>query len=152
MNKTKEEQLNALSVGIAGLTILLILLMVIILFGKGISSDTDRESQVGEVSYTTQLESLAGRKGYTMGDKVTYNERLRLETEEGRYLEVMNYLGGVEVSDREFQEINDIQSNYQQSLKQVNESGKKDHLTFLDIVIFIVFCLYMLLLIILALK
>ena len=64
----------------------------------------------------------------------------KLAIEEGRYKNVMNYLGGVEVSESEFQEIKDIQSNYQQSLKQVNESGKKDHLTFLDVVIIIAFC------------
>ena len=125
MNKTTKEQKNALVVRIAGVTILLILLMVSILYGT--VSQVGAVSQVETVSYIEQLESLAGIKGYTTEDKVTYNERLHLETEEGRYKEVMNYLEDTEVSESEFQEIKEIQSKYEQSLKQVNESGKRDY-------------------------
>ena len=161
MNKTKKEQQNALAVGIAGVTILLILLMVISLFSIDISSDTNRESQVGAVSqvgtegYVAQLESLAVSKGYTKGDKFTYNEHQQLETEEGRYKEFMKYLEGVEISESEFQEIKGIESNYQQSVQQVNESGKKDYVTlpnFLIVLVFIVFSVYMMLLITYALS
>ena len=147
MYKTKKEQQKELAVGIAGLTILLHLLMVISLFWIDISSDTNRESQVGEVSYITQLESLAESKGYTKEDKVTYSERQQLETEEGRYKEVMKYLEGVEVSESEFQEIKGIQSNYQKSLKHVNESGKNDYVNLPNVLIVIVFFAYLLLLI-----
>ena len=135
MNKTKKELQKKIELVFAGL-IILHLLMVILLFGVDISSDTNRESQVGEVSYVTQLESLAESKGYTYTkeDKFTYNERLQLETEEGRYKEVMNYLGGVEVSDSEFKDIKEIQSKYEQSVQQVNESGEKDYSLLFSIV------------------
>ena len=74
-----------------GLTIHLMVVMVVILCVAGLNMDTNRESQEGTVSYVTQLEWLAGSKGYTTEDKVTYDERLQLETEEGRYKEVMKY-------------------------------------------------------------
>lgn len=152
MNKAQKEQLKDKVAEITCLTVLLHLLMVIILFGMDIGSDTNQESQEGVVSYVTQLESLAGSKGYTTQDKVTYNERQQLETEDGRYLEVMKYLGEVEVSESEFQEIKDIQSKYQKSLKNVNESGKKDYGTLPNILIVIVYFVYMILLIMYALS
>ena len=133
MNKTKKELQKALVVRIAGLTILIILLMVSILYGIGVSSEINRESPVGTVSklgtesYVTQLESLAVGKGYTTEDKVTYKERKKLETEEGRYKDVMKYLEDIDVSESEFQEIKEIESNYQKSVQQENESGKKDY-------------------------
>ena len=127
MNNTKKDQQKEQVVGIAGISILLYLLMVIILFGIDIRSDNNRESQVGEVSYVTQLEWLAESKGYTKEDKFTYKERQQLETEDVRYQDVMKYLEGVEVSESEFQEIKEIQSKYQQSEQQVNNSGLKDY-------------------------
>ena len=105
-----------------GLTIHLMVVMVVILCVAGLNMETNRERQEGTVSYVTQLERLAGSKGYTTGDKVTYKERLQLETEEGRYVEVMKYLEGTEVSESEFQDIKEIQSKYQQSVQQVNNS------------------------------
>ena len=134
MNKTTKEQHNESGEEKAWVHILLMLLMVIVICVIGISRENNRESQVGEVSYVTQLEWLAGSKGYTTEDKVTYKERQQLKTEEGRYIEVMKYLEGVEVSESEFQEINDIQSKYQKSVQQVNESGKKDHSLLIAIV------------------
>ena len=127
MNNTKKDQQKEQVVGIAGISILLYLLMVIILFGIDIRSDNNRESQVGEVSYVTQLEWLAESKGYTKEDKFTYKERQQLETEDVRYQDAMKYLEGVEVSESEFQEIKEIQSKYQQSEQQVNNSGLKDY-------------------------
>ena len=147
MNKTTIEQQNESGEEKAWVHILLMLLMIIVICVIGISRENNRESQVGEVSYVTQLEWLAGSKGYTTEDKVTYKERQQLKTEEGRYIEVMKYLEGVEVSDREFQEINDIQSKYQKSVQQVNESGKKDYDNLFYVLIVLVIFSYPLLLI-----
>ena len=127
MIKTKKEQQKKQIEIRAGISILLYLLIIIILFSMGIGSDTARESQVGDVSYVTQLEWLAVSKGYTKEDKVTYKERQQLETEDVRYKEVMKYLEGVEVSESEFKYIKEIQSKYQQSAQQVNNSGLKDY-------------------------
>ena len=127
-------------------------LMVIVICVIGVNSGTNRESQVGEVSYITQLERLAGSKGYTTEDKVTYKERQHLETEEGRYIEVMKYLEGLEVSESEFQEIKGIQSKYQQSVQQVNESGKKDYSLLITINVVLLSIYALMLLIIFALR
>lgn len=131
---TTKEQQNESGVGNTWVKILLMVLMVVVICGIGMSRETNRESQEGTVSYITQLESLAGSKGYTTEDKVTYKERLQLETEEGRYEEVMKYLEDTEVSESEFKEIKEIQSKYQQSLPQVNESGKNDYSLLIAIV------------------
>ena len=134
MNKAQKEQLKEKVAEITCLTILLNALIFIFLFGMDISSDTNLESQVGEVSYITQLEWLAGSKGYTTEGNVTYKERQQLETEEGRYIEVMKYLEGVEVSESEFQEIKEIQSKYEQSVQQENNSERKDYSLLIAIV------------------
>lgn len=105
VNKTKKEQQNELSVGIAGVTILLILLMVSIICGIGISSEINRESQVGAVSYVKQSE----------------------------------YLEGVEVSEREFQEIKGTQSNDQKSIKHVNERLLEYAILFYGLFIIVLF-------------
>lgn len=143
MDKTQKYQQKKLVVVMAGISILLYLLVVIFLFGINISSETNRESQVGAVSYVTQLESLAESKGYTMEDKVTYKERQQLETEEGRYVEVMKYLGDTVVSEGEFKEIKDIQSKYQQSVQQVNNSGKNDY-SVLIVIVYTLLLIYLL--------
>lgn len=134
MNKTRTEQQNESGEGNTWVHILLMVIMVVIISGIGISRENKRESQVGTVSYVTQLEWLAGSKGYTTEDKVTYKERQQLETEEGRYEEVMKYLEDTEVSESEFKDIKEIQSNYQQSVQQVNESGRKDNSLLIAIV------------------
>ena len=127
MNKTTKEQQYESGAGRAWLNILLMLLMVVVICVIGINMENNRESQEGTVSYVTQLEWLAGSKGYTTEDKVTYKERQQLETEEGRYEEVMKYLEDTEVSESEFKDIKEIQSKYQQSVQQENNSGRKDY-------------------------
>ena len=127
VDNTRKEQHNESGAGKAWLNILLMLLMVIVICVIGITMENNRESQEESVSYVTQLEWIAGSKGYTTEDKVTYKERQQLETEEGRYKEVMKYLEDIEVSESEFQEIKEIQSKYQQSVQQVNNNGKKDY-------------------------
>ena len=112
MNKTKKEKQNSLVIRIAGVTILLMLLMVSILFGMDISSEINRERQVETVSYDTQLE----------------------------------YLEGVEVSEREFQEIKGTQSNNQKSLKHVNVRLLEYAILFYDLFIIVLFSYPLLLL------
>ena len=127
VDNTRKEQHNESGAGKAWLNILLMLLMVIVICVIGITMENNRESQEESVSYVTQLEWIAGSKGYTTEDKVTYKERQQLETEEGRYKEVMKYLEDIEVSESEFKDIKEIQSKYEQSVQQVNESGRKDY-------------------------
>ena len=105
MNKTKKALQKARAVRIAGITILLILLMVSIICGIGISSEINRESQVGVVSYVKQSE----------------------------------YLEGVEVSEREFQEIKGTQSNDQKSIKHVNERLLEYAILFYGLFIIVLF-------------
>ena len=142
MYKTQKEQQKKQDLKSVGLIILLILIWVSLGYIDKIGSDTNRERVV---SYTTQLESLAVSKGYTMEDKVTYKERQHLGTEEGRYVEFMKYLEGVEVSEREFQEIKDIQSNFEK-IVNVNEIGKNDYDNWSNILIVIAFIVFMILL------
>lgn len=127
MYKTTKEQHNETGEEKAWVHILIMVLMIVVICVIGINIENNRESQVGEVSYVTQLEWLAGSKGYTTEDKVTYKERQQLETEEGRYKEVMKYLEDTEVSESEFKDIKEIQSKYQQSVQQENNSGRKDY-------------------------
>ena len=134
MNITTEEQQNALAVGIKRVNILLTILYMVLMvtvvcsvWVKWVNFENNWGSQAGTTSYVTQLESLAGSKGYTTEDKVTFKERLQLETEEGRYKNVMKYLEDTEVSESEYKEIKDIQSKYQQSVQQVNKIGIKSY-------------------------
>lgn len=145
MDKTTKDQLNESGVGNTWVNMLLMVLMIVVICVIGINIENNRESQVGTVSYVTQLEWLAGSKGYTTEDKVTYKERQQLETEEGRYKEVMKYLEGVEVSESEFKEIKEIESNFQK-IVNVNDIGKNDYDSLSNILIAIVFCIFMFLL------
>ena len=134
MDITTKEQQNALVVGIKRVNILLTILYMVLMvtvvcsvWVKWVNIENNWGSQAGTTSYVTQLESLAGSKGYTTEDKVTYKERQQLETEEDRYVEVMKYLEDTEVSESEFKDIKEIQSKYQQSVQQVNKIGIKSY-------------------------
>ena len=122
VDKTRKERQNGSGEGIPWVNKVLMVLVVVVICVIGISRVTNRERQEGTVSYITQLEWLAESKGYTTEDKITYKERQQLETEEGRYKEVMKYLEGIEVSESEFKVIKEIESKYQ----QVNNSERMD--------------------------
>lgn len=109
VNKTKELNVKLI---ILNVFLLMVVLAISII---GLNVEHTREEEFGVDYYIAQLEDIAAGTGYSKGAELTFSKRENLETEQGRYQEVMKYLNDTEVSESEYVKIKELQEQYRKA-------------------------------------